>query len=56
MPDSKSPAQSYNHNNNITQPGSTSIQMLTREVEVLKRLDHPHIIKLEEILETPQVQ
>ena len=37
------------------QPGSTSIQMLTREVEVLKRLDHPHIIKLEDILETPQV-
>ncbi|CAI8037829.1 Serine/threonine-protein kinase 33 [Geodia barretti] len=40
---------------NKDKPGSTSIQMLTREVEVLKRLDHPHIIKLEDILETPQV-
>ena len=30
--------------------------MLTREVEVLKRLDHPHIIHLVEVLETSQVQ
>lgn len=37
------------------QPGSSSILMLAREVEVLKRLDHPHIIRLEEVLETTKV-
>lgn len=38
------------------QPGSSSILMLAREVEVLKRLDHPHIIRLEEVLETTKVR
>ena len=37
------------------QPGSNAIQLLEREVEVLKRVNHPSIIQLEEIFETPQV-
>lgn len=33
-------------------PGSSAIQLLVREVEVLKRVNHPNIIQLEEVFET----
>ena len=39
----------------LLQPGSSSIQLLEREVEVLKRVNHPHIIQLEEVFETAKV-
>eukprot|EP00731_Ephydatia_muelleri_P029820 Em0021g343a len=39
---------------NKDKPGSSAIQFLLREVEVLKRVSHPHIIKLEEVLDTPK--
>ena len=39
----------------LTQPGSSAIQLLEREVEVLKRVNHPHIIQLEEVFETAKV-
>lgn len=38
------------------QPGSTSIQLLDREIEVLMRVNHTHIIHLEEVFETPKVR
>jgi serine/threonine protein kinase len=37
------------------QPGSISIQLLEREVEVLKRVKHPCIIQLEAVYETAKV-
>lgn len=38
-----------------TQPGSMSIQLLEREVEVLNRIHHPHLIQLIEVYETQKV-
>lgn len=37
------------------QPGSMAILLMEREVEMLNRMHHPHIIKLEEVYETPKV-
>jgi len=37
---------------NKEKPGSSAIKLLEREVEVLKRVNHAHIIKLEEVFET----
>lgn len=39
----------------LLQPGSISIQLLEREVEVLKRVNHPSIIQLEAVYETAKV-
>jgi len=39
----------------FVQPGSFSIQLLEREVEVLKRVNHQNIIRLEEVFETAKV-
>lgn len=39
----------------IMQPGSVSIQLLEREVEVLKRVNHPSIIQVEAVYETGKV-
>lgn len=38
-----------------SQPGSNAILLLEREVEVLKRVNHPYIIQLEEVFETSKV-
>lgn len=35
-------------------PGSTAIQLLEREVAVLSTLQHPHVIQLVEVYETPK--
>ena len=35
-------------------PGSTAIQLLEREIAVLSTLQHPHIIELVEVYETPK--
>lgn len=40
----------------LPQPGSGSIQLLEREVAVLKRVNHPNIIQLEEVFETSKVR
>ena len=32
------------------------MELIDREVEVLQSLKHPHIIHLEEVLETPKVR
>lgn len=32
------------------------MELIDREVEVLESLRHPHIIHLEEVLETPKVR
>lgn len=37
---------------NKDKPGSTSIQLLEREIEVLNRVNHPHLIQLIEVYET----
>ena len=37
------------------QPGSTSIQLLEREVEVLQRVNHPSIIQVHAVYETGKV-
>lgn len=37
------------------QPGSISIQLLDREIEVLNRINHAHLIKLIEVFETQKV-
>lgn len=39
----------------LLQPGSISIQLLEREVEVLKRVHHDSIIQLEAVYETAKV-
>ena len=38
------------------QPGSISIQLLDREIEVLNRINHAHLIKLIEVFETQKVR
>ncbi|XP_061739258.1 serine/threonine-protein kinase 33 isoform X1 [Nerophis ophidion] len=37
------------------EPGSTKIKMLEQEIKILKHVDHPHILRLEEIYETAQM-
>nr|XP_057945401.1 serine/threonine-protein kinase 33 isoform X2 [Doryrhamphus excisus]XP_057945402.1 serine/threonine-protein kinase 33 isoform X2 [Doryrhamphus excisus]XP_057945403.1 serine/threonine-protein kinase 33 isoform X2 [Doryrhamphus excisus] len=37
------------------EPGSTKIKMLEQEIKILKQVDHPHILRLEEIYETAQM-
>lgn len=39
---------------NKDKPGSSTIHLLEREVEVLKMVNHTHIIQLEEVFETPK--
>ena len=36
------------------QAGSSKIKLLEREVSILKRVHHDHIIRLKEVFETPQ--
>ena len=48
-------ACTHTHTLSLSQPGSSAIQLLEREVEVLKRVNHAHIIKLEEVFETAKV-
>lgn len=38
-----------------TQAGSSGVKLLEREVNILKRVNHKHIIHLEEVFETPEV-
>jgi serine/threonine protein kinase len=37
------------------QAGDPNIKLLEREVSILKRVSHPHIIHLKEVFETPKV-
>ncbi|XP_077569216.1 serine/threonine-protein kinase 33 [Stigmatopora nigra] len=37
------------------EPGSNKIKMLEQEIKILKQVDHPHILRLEEIYETAQM-
>ncbi|XP_061671269.1 serine/threonine-protein kinase 33 [Syngnathoides biaculeatus] len=37
------------------EPGSTKIKMLEQEIKILKQVDHPNILRLEEIYETAQM-
>uniref|UniRef100_A0A3Q2XMH5 Serine/threonine kinase 33 n=1 Tax=Hippocampus comes TaxID=109280 RepID=A0A3Q2XMH5_HIPCM len=39
----------------VCKPGSTKIKMLEQEIKILKQVDHPHILRLEEIYETAQM-
>jgi serine/threonine protein kinase len=38
------------------QAGSSAMELLEREVLILKRVDHAHIIRLEEVFETSKVR
>lgn len=38
------------------QAGSSGVKLLEREVSILKRVNHAHIIHLEEVFETPKVR
>ena len=40
---------------NFSQLGVTGHKMLEREVAILKRVQHPHIVALEEVFETSEV-
>lgn len=35
--------------------GSAAVKLLEREVSIMKKVDHPHIIHLEEVFETANV-
>jgi serine/threonine protein kinase len=37
------------------QAGSSGVKLLVREVSILKRVNHAHIIHLEEVFETQKV-
>ena len=39
-----------------SQLGVTGHKMLEREVAILKRVQHPHIVALEEVFETSEVR
>ena len=39
----------------IVQAGSHGVILLEREVHILKHVNHPHIIQLKEVFETPKV-
>lgn len=39
----------------LMQAGSSGVKLLEREVNILKQVNHKHIIHLEEVLETPEV-
>lgn len=39
-----------------TQAGSSGVKLLEREVNILKQVNHKHIIHLEEVFETPEVR
>ncbi|KAG8535242.1 hypothetical protein GDO81_029054 [Engystomops pustulosus] len=40
---------------NREKAGSSAVKLLEREVSILKRVNHDHIIHLEEVYETPKV-
>ena len=56
IPSLTSPSYIIMTTHTLTQPGSSAIQLLVREVEVLKRVNHPNIIQLEEVFETAKVR
>ena len=39
----------------VFQAGTPAIKLLEREVAILKRVQHDHIITLKEVFETPKV-
>ncbi|MEE6498680.1 hypothetical protein FKM82_003204 [Ascaphus truei] len=41
---------------NREKAGSSAVKLLEREVTILKRVNHEHIIHLEEVFETPKVR
>lgn len=44
------------HFPSIIKAGSSAVKLLEREVSILKRVNHEHIIHLEEVFETPKVR
>lgn len=39
----------------LIKAGSSAVKLLEREVNILKRVNHEHIIHLEEVFESPKV-